>query len=41
MRRIRWLLCALLLFASALVLREVRWPSRNFFEMLAAQLVGA
>lgn len=41
LRRIRWLLWAVLLFASALVLREVTWPSRSFFVMLAAQLVGA
>jgi small-conductance mechanosensitive channel len=41
LRRIRWLLWALLLFASALTLREMTWPSRSFFVMLAAQLVGA
>lgn len=41
LRRLRWLLWSILLLITALVLREITWPSRSFFIMLASQLSGA
>lgn len=41
LRRLKWIFWALLLWAVASVLREVTWPSRSFFILLAAKLVGS
>ena len=41
LRRLKWILWALILWATAVALREITWPSRSFFILVAAKLVGS
>ena len=41
LRRLRWILMALMLWATVLVMREITWPSRSYFIWIAASLTTA
>ncbi|MFM1813660.1 MAG: hypothetical protein RLZ98_355 [Pseudomonadota bacterium] len=41
LRRLRWILLALLLYAIASIMRDMTWPSRSYFVQFAANLTAA